>query len=106
MNEEAVAEGANRSIAGRAAKTAVQHFLPTPKVSCKGLVPNSIHALEAGVHDHVRYDNHERIMLGLQGAQSSGVPNERHRLIGGVVTLQLQGGSSMPGRCYSRIHDK
>ena len=29
--------------------------------------PNSLDALEAGVHDYVHYYNHERIKLGLQG---------------------------------------
>lgn len=29
--------------------------------------PNSLDALEAGVHDYVYYYNHERIKLGLQG---------------------------------------
>jgi putative transposase len=29
--------------------------------------PNSVDELEAGVHDYVRYDNHERIKLRLKG---------------------------------------
>lgn len=38
------------------------------------------------------------------GAKSGGIPIERHRLIDGIVTVQLLGGSSFPGRFRTVIH--
>ncbi|MCW5643294.1 MAG: IS3 family transposase [Rhodoferax sp.] len=35
-------------------------------------VPNSLGALRAGVHDHIRYYNNERIKLGLQSLSPVG----------------------------------
>lgn len=47
---------------------AIESFFGTLKAEYFHLAaPNSIDALEAGVHDHVHYYNHERIKLGLQG---------------------------------------
>jgi len=46
----------------------IESFFGTLKTEYLHLAaPNSIDALEAGVHSYVRYDNHERIKLGLQG---------------------------------------
>nr|WP_239467275.1 IS3 family transposase [Rhodoferax koreense] len=48
--------------------SAIESFLGALKVEYFHLErPASIDALEAGVHDHVHYYNHERIKLGLQG---------------------------------------
>lgn len=59
---------------------------------------DSLEELEAGVHNYIYYYNHERIKLGLQGGQPGGIQAEKHRLIGGIVTVQLLGVSSNPGR--------
>lgn len=48
-------------------KAVIEGFFGTLKVEHFIAAPNSIDALEAGVHDYVRYCNHERIRLGLQG---------------------------------------
>ena len=46
----------------------IESFFGTLKAEYYRLAaPNSIDALEAGVHDYVHYYNHERIKLGLQG---------------------------------------
>ena len=46
----------------------IEGFFGTLKVEYFHLTaPDSIDALEAGVHDYVHYYNHERIKLGLQG---------------------------------------
>ena len=37
------------------------------------------------------------------GAQPGGVPGEKHRLIGGIVTVQVLGVSSNPGRFTWRL---
>ncbi len=78
---------------------AIESFFGTLKAEYFHLAaPNSIDALEAGVHDYIRYYNHERIKLGLQGLGPGGVPTEKHRLIGGIVTVQLPGVSLKLGR--------
>ena len=47
---------------------AIESFFGTLKAEYFHLAaPNSLDALEAGVHDYVNYYNHERIKLGLQG---------------------------------------
>ena len=47
---------------------AIESFFGTLKAEYFHLdKPDSIDALEAGVHDYVHYYNHERIKLGLQG---------------------------------------
>lgn len=47
---------------------AIESFFGTLKAEYFYLAaPNSLEALEAGVHDYVHYYNHERIKLGLQG---------------------------------------
>lgn len=47
---------------------AIESFFGTLKAEYFHLAaPNSLDALEAGVHDYVHYYNHERIKLGLQG---------------------------------------
>ena len=47
---------------------AIESFFGTLKAEYFYLErPDSIDALEAGVHDYVLYYNHERIKLGLQG---------------------------------------
>ncbi|MFC4623304.1 IS3 family transposase [Comamonas nitrativorans] len=44
----------------------IESFFGTLKAEYFHLAaPNSIDALEAGVHDYVHYYNHERIKLGL-----------------------------------------
>jgi transposase InsO family protein len=46
----------------------IESFFGTLKAEYYHLAaPNSIDALEAGVHDYVHYCNNERIKLGLQG---------------------------------------
>jgi transposase InsO family protein len=46
----------------------IESFFGTLKAEYFHLAaPNSIDALEAGVHDYVHYYNNERIKLGLQG---------------------------------------
>ena len=46
----------------------IESFFGTLKAEYFHLAaPNNIDALEAGVHDYVRYYNHDRIKLGLQG---------------------------------------
>lgn len=47
---------------------AMESFFGTLKAEYFRLAaPNSLDALEAGVHDYVNYYNHKRIKLGLQG---------------------------------------
>lgn len=47
---------------------AIESFFGTLKAEYFHLAaPDSIDALEAGVHDYIHYYNHERIKLGLQG---------------------------------------
>lgn len=47
---------------------AIESFFGTLKAEYFHLAaPNSLDALETGVHDYVHYYNHERIKLGLQG---------------------------------------
>lgn len=47
---------------------AIESFFGTLKAEYFHLAaPNSLDALEAGVHDYVHYYNHERIKLGLKG---------------------------------------
>lgn len=46
----------------------IESFFGTLKAEYLHLaIPRSIAMLEAGVHDYIRYYNHERIKLGLQG---------------------------------------
>lgn len=46
----------------------IESFFGTLKAEYFHLAaPNSIDALEAGVHDYVHFYNHNRIKLGLQG---------------------------------------
>ena len=78
----------------------IESFFGTLKAEYFHLaVPNSIDALKAGVHDYVHYYNHERIKLGLRGLEPGGLPAEKRRLIGGIVTVQLLGGGSFCGFC-------
>jgi transposase InsO family protein len=52
---------------------AIESFFGTLKTEYFRLErPDSIDALEAGVHDYVHYYNHERIRLGLQGLSPVG----------------------------------
>jgi hypothetical protein len=53
--------------------------------------PDSLDEVEAGVHHYFHYANHDRIKCRSQGAQSGGVPIERHRLTGVILTVQLLG---------------
>ena len=47
---------------------AIESFFGTLKAEYFRLAaPSSLDALEAGVHDYIYYNNHERIKLGLQG---------------------------------------
>jgi hypothetical protein len=55
------------------------------------------------VHDYAHYYNHERIKLGLKGLSPVEYRLKKHRLIGGIVTVQLLGVSSNPGR-FSASH--
>jgi hypothetical protein len=52
--------------------------------------PDSIDALEAGMHDYIHYYHYERIKLRA-GAQSGCVPAEKHRQIGGIMTVHFRG---------------
>lgn len=52
---------------------AIESFFGTLKAEYFHLAaPSSLDALEAGVHDYIRYYNHERIKLGLQGLSPVG----------------------------------
>jgi putative transposase len=48
--------------------TVIESFLGTLKAEYYYLAkPDGIEMLEAGIHDYIRYYNHKRIKLGLQG---------------------------------------
>ncbi len=65
----------------------IESFFGTLKVDYLHFaMPNSIEALEAGVHDYIHYYNHEHIKLGLQGLSPV-----KYRLLGGTATVQILG---------------
>ena len=52
------------------------------------------------MHDYVHYYNHERIKLRLLGRSPAEYQIKKHRLNGGIVTVQLLGGQFIPGAIH------
>ena len=50
------------------------------------------------MHDYVHYYDHERIKLRLLGRSPAEYQIKKHRLNGGIVTVQLLGVSPYPAR--------